>query len=188
MIIKNKINRSDFLRFLAKSEPVVRSYLRSLVQDYHDHSEIMQNTFITAWEKFSQFEGNENDFCKWACVIARYQALKHRQTQARDKLVLSEKVLEKISTEGVNDVASTERWVEKLEDCLHELPKPNRDLIKRAYSPNQSIKELAKEKETTPDALYQKLRRIRKALAKCMDLPPAPLKLTPNPLTPSNLP
>ena len=169
---KKKLDRSHFLRLLAKSEPVVRSYLRSLVQDYHDHSEIMQNTFITAWEKFSQFEGDENDFCKWACVIARYQALKHRQTQARDKLVLSDKVLEKISTEGVNDVASTERWVEKLEDCLQELPKPNRDLIKRAYSPNQSIKELAKEKETTPDALYQKLRRIRKALAKCMDLPP----------------
>ena len=171
---KKKLDRSYFLRLLAKSEPVVRSYLRSLVQDYHDHSEIMQNTFITAWEKFSQFEGDENDFCKWACVIARYQALKHWQTQARDKWVLSEKVLEKISTEGVNDVASTERWVEKLEDCLHELPKPNRDLIKRAYSPNQSIKELAKEKETTPDALYQKLRRIRKALAKCMDLTPTP--------------
>ena len=81
----------------------MRSYLRALVQDYHDHSEIMQNTFITAWEKFSQFEGDENDFCKWACVIARYQALKHRQTQARDKLVLSEKVLEKIASEGIED-------------------------------------------------------------------------------------
>ena len=172
MIKKNKINRSDFLRFLAKSEPVVRSYLRSLVQDYHDHSEIMQNTFITAWEKFSQFEGDENDFCKWMCVIARYQALKHRQTQARDKLVLSDKVLEKISTEGVNDVASTERWIEKLEDCLKELPEPNRDLIKQAYTPKQTIKAMAAERETTPDALYQKLRRIRKALAKCMDLTP----------------
>jgi len=188
MIRKNKINRSDFLRFLAKSEPVVRSYLRSLVQDYHDHSEIMQNTFITAWEKFSQFEGDENDFCKWACVIARYQALKHRQTQARDKLVLSDKLLEKISTEGVNDIASTERWIEKLEDCLKELPELNRDLIKQAYTPKQTIKAIAAERETTPDALYQKLRRIRKALAKCMDIPPAPLKLTPNPLTPSNLP
>jgi len=172
MIRKNKINRSDFLRFLAKSEPVVRSYLRSLVQDYHDHSEIMQNAFITAWEKYSKFEGDENDFCKWMCVIARFQALKHRQTQARDKWVLSDKLLEKISTEGVNDIASTERWIEKLEDCLKELPEPNRDLIKQAYTPKQTIKAMAAERETTPDALYQKLRRIRKALAKCMDIPP----------------
>ena len=185
---KKNLDRSYFLRLLAKSEPVVRSCLRSLVQDYHDHSEIMQNTFITVWEKFSQFEGDENDFCKWACVIARYQALKHRQTQARDKLVLSDKLLEKISTEGVNEIASTERWIEKLEDCLKELPELNRDLIKQAYTPKQTIKAIAAERETTPDALYQKLRRIRKALAKCMDIPPAPLKLTPNPLTPSNLP
>ena len=172
MFRKNKINRSDFLRFLAKSEPVVRSYLRSLVQDYHDLSEIMQNAFITAWEKYSKFEGDENDFCKWMCVIARFQALKFRQTQARDKWVLSDKLLEKISTEGVNDIASTERWIEKLEDCLKELPEPNRDLIKQAYTPKQTIKAMAAERETTPDALYQKLRRIRKALAKCMDIPP----------------
>ena len=169
---QKNLDRSDFLRLLAKSEPVVRSYLRSLVQDYHDHSEIMQNAFITAWEKYSKFEGDENDFCKWMCVIARYQALKLRQTQARDKWVLSDKLLEKISTEGVNDVASTERWMEKLEDCLKELPKPNRDLIKQAYTPKKTIKALAAERETTPDALYQKLRRIRKALAKCMDTPP----------------
>ena len=130
---KKKLDRSHFLRLLAKSEPVIRSYLRSLVQDYHDHSEIMQNTFIIAWEKFPKFKGDENDFCKWACVIAHYQSLKHRQTQARDKLVLSDKVLEKIASEGIEDNASTERWVEKLEDCLNELPKPNREVIKQAY-------------------------------------------------------
>jgi RNA polymerase sigma-70 factor (ECF subfamily) len=157
---------------LAKSEPIVRSYLRSLIQDYHDYSEVMQNTFIIAWEKFAKFEGDENEFCKWACVIARYQVLKLRQSQARDKWVLSDKLLEKISTEGVNDIASTERWVEKLEDCLQELPEPKRDLIKQAYTPKQSIKAMAAERETTPDALYQKLRRIRKTLAKCMDIPP----------------
>jgi hypothetical protein len=50
-------------------------------------------------------------------------------------MVLSDKLLEKISTEGVNDIASTERWIEKLEDCLKELPEPNRDLIKQAYTP-----------------------------------------------------
>jgi RNA polymerase sigma-70 factor (ECF subfamily) len=172
MRTKKRLDRSHFLRLLAKSEPVIRSYLRSLVQDYHDHSEIMQNTFITAWEKFAKFEGDENDFCKWACVIARYQALKYRQTQARDKWVLSDKLLETISTEGVNDVARTEQWLKKLEDCLKELPEPNRDLIQKAYTPKQSIKAMAAERKTTPDALYQKLRRIRKALAKCMDIAP----------------
>jgi RNA polymerase sigma-70 factor (ECF subfamily) len=171
---KNRVDRSSFLRMLAKSEPVIRAYLRSLVQDYHDHSEIMQNVFITTWDKFSTFEGDQEDFCKWACVIARFEALKHRQTKARDRLVLSEELISKIADEGIQEHQKTSQWVVKLEHCLTELPAPNRDLIKRAYSPNQSIKELAKEKETTPDALYQKLRRIRKALAKCMDVPPSP--------------
>jgi hypothetical protein len=52
-----KSDHALFLSHLAKSEPVIRAYLRSLVQDYHDQSEIMQNVFITAWNKFSSFRG-----------------------------------------------------------------------------------------------------------------------------------
>ena len=188
MIRKKKLDRSHFLRLLAKSEPVIRSYLRALVQDYHDHSEIMQNTFITAWEKFSKFEGDENDFCKWACVIARYQALKHRQTQARDKLVLSEKVLEKIASEGIEDTASSQQWVEKLEDCLKELPEPNRDLIKQAYSPEKSIKAIATEGKPLPMPSIKNYGASAKHFPSAWTSPPAPPRKTPNPLTPSDLP
>ena len=171
---KNRVDRSSYLRMLAKSEPIIRAYLRSLVQDYHDHSEIMQNVFITTWDKFSKFEGEQEDFCKWACVIARFEALKHRQTKARDRLVLSEELISMIADEGIQEHQKTSQWVVKLEHCLKELSAPNQDLIKQAYSNKQQIKKLATDRGTTPDALYQKLRRIRKALAKCMDIPPSP--------------
>ena len=77
---KAQINHSEFLRLLAKSEHIVRSYLRSQVQDYHHMSEIMQNVFIVGWKKFPKFSGTEKEFTKWLCVIGRFEALKHRQS------------------------------------------------------------------------------------------------------------
>lgn len=173
---KNKINHSVFLKYLAKSEPIIRAYLRTLVQDYHDHSEIMQNVFITSWDKFSKFSGDNDDFSKWACVIARFEVMKHRQTKARDRLVLSDELISRIADEGMQDHETTKKWVDKLESCLKELPEENHSLVKRAYDPEQSIKKLAFELGKSPDSLYQKLLRIRKTLAKCMDnIPSAPL-------------
>ena len=170
---KIKSNNEDFLRLLAKSEPIVRSYLRSLLQDYHDLSDVMQNVFIVAWKKFSQFEGSDDDFCKWACVIARYEALKHRQNQTRDRLVLGDDILNKIADEGLERISENSRWVQNLDQCLSKLSKENRNLVHNAYLPETSIKKLAEENNKSADALYQKLRRIRKKLAICME------KLTP---------
>ena len=162
-------NNEDFLRLLAKSEPIVRGYLRSLIQDHHDISDVMQNVFIVSWKKYSQFKGTDDDFCKWACVIARYEALKHRQNKKRDRFVLGTDILDKIADEGLENTAESSQWLHNLEHCLTQLSQSNRELVHNAYSPEISIKDYAKECNTTADALYQKLRRIRTSLSNCMD-------------------
>ena len=147
---KTNDEHSLFLSYLASSEPIIRAYLRSLVQDYHDQSEIMQNVFITAWNKFSSFSGSQDEFCKWACVIARYQAMKHRQNQARDRLVLNDKLITLIADEGIEDQSTTKHWHKKLDICLQKLSPSNRTLIQKAYELDQSIKELANSLNKSP--------------------------------------
>ena len=165
---KAQINHSEFLRLLANSEQIVRSYLRSQIQDYHHMSEIMQNVFIVGWKKFPKFSGTEDEFTKWLCVIGRFEALKHRQSLARDRLVLGEKLINLIADEGDQEILLHEQWSEKLELCMKELPATHRDFVKEAYSPEVSIKDLAAKMNKTPASLYQKLSRIRKTLATCM--------------------
>ena len=173
MKTKSDQNRNEaFLKLLAQSEVVLRAYLRSLVNDRNYLSEVMQNTFIVGWKKYEQFSGNEADFTKWLCVIGKYEALKFRQSLARDRLILSEELVQQIAGEGESDISSYSLWIDKLEECITKLSPSNQELIKEAYSPDCSIKGLAKRVSKTPNALYQKLSRIRNQLAICMDKTP----------------
>ena len=165
---KSKFDHSEFLRLLANSEQIVRSYLRSQVQDYHHMSEIMQNVFIVGWKKFSKFSGTDEEFTKWLCVIGRFEALKHRQSLARDRLILGEKLINLMADEAQEEILLHEQWSGKLEFCMQKIPATHRSFVKEAYSPEVSIKDLAAKMNKTPASLYQKLSRIRKTLATCM--------------------
>ena len=63
----------DFLRLHAKHEPQIRAFVRAGVQNNETVAEIMQETSIVAWQKFSDLKKPESDFGKWMCVIARYE-------------------------------------------------------------------------------------------------------------------
>ena len=161
-----------FLKLLAQSEVVLRAYLRSLVNDQNHLSEVLQNTFIVGWKKYDQFTGNEADFTKWLCIIGKYEALKHRQSLARDRLILSEELVQQIANEGESDISSYSLWIGRLDECITKLSPSNQEIIKEAYSPDCSIKELAQRVSQTPNTLYQKLSRIRNQLAICMSKTP----------------
>lgn len=159
----------NFLKLLAQSENVLRSYLRALVEEQSQIAEVMQNVFIIGWRKYDQFSGSESDFTKWLCVIGKYEALKYRKSLSRDRHVLSEELVYQIADEGEEDISSHSMWIEQLEHCMEKLSPNNRELINEAYSPHCSIKELAERDNKSPNALYQKLNRIRNQLATCMD-------------------
>lgn len=158
-----------FVKLLTRHERSLRAYIRAGVQSSEDVAEVMQEVSLVAWRKFSDLENPEDDFAKWACVIARYEILKFRRSKARDRLVLSDKVVEKINEEGISESDRRERHLSNLEYCLAKLPEDRRKLVVRAYTPNFSIKNFAKSVGKSPDALYQLLKRIRSELADCLE-------------------
>ena len=158
----------DFLRLHAKHEPQIRAFIRAGVQNNEAVAEIMQETSIIAWQKFSDLKKPESDFGKWMCVIARYEILKYRQTKARDRMILNQSIVEKITDEALEDSNIREKYLSTLDHCLGKLSQTNSNLLLRAYDPSQSIKTMAKSLRKTPDALYQKLRRLRLKLTECM--------------------
>ncbi len=159
-----------FMRLLAQHEPSVRAYIRGGVPSAQDVTEVMQEVSLVAWRKFGELEDAEVGFGPWLCVIARYEILKYRQTQARDRLVLSDDLVEKIVTEAQEEGgAAQDQWLSALDLCLGKLPTRKRELVERAYQPGASIQDLAGEMNKKPNAAYQELRRIRQVLAKCIE-------------------
>jgi RNA polymerase sigma-70 factor (ECF subfamily) len=70
-----------FMQLLARHEPVIRGYLRSLVSRAADVDELMPDVALVAWRKFSELREPEA-FPRWACVIARYEALRFHRDRA----------------------------------------------------------------------------------------------------------
>ena len=68
---------AEFVRLLTVHQPDIYVYLRSLVLDPDEASEILQDTNLVLWEKRDQFEIGTN-FRAWAFQIARYKLLQHK--------------------------------------------------------------------------------------------------------------
>ena len=157
-----------FMQLLARHEPVIRGYLRSLVSRAADVEELMPDVALVAWRKFSELHEPEA-FPRWACVIARYEALRLRRDRARDRLVLDEAVIARLADEGAGETPLRARQMAALEVCVARLPAERRELLLACYASETAINHIATQTGRTVDGLYQLLRRIRVDVQRCVE-------------------
>lgn len=158
-----------FVQALAHNEPDLRRFIRSLLPTQNDVDEVVQQTAIVAWRKFDQFDPQTN-FLKWACVIARFEALAYRRKMARDRLVFREDIVELMAEEGLQELEARSAEQDALERCLEEMPAKQRQFITLAYTKGVNIGRLAEESGSTAAAFYMRLKRLRQKLMECIEL------------------
>ncbi len=158
----------DFVRIFMRHEPQLRAFVRSLLPAWDDVDEVMQESSLVLWRKWSDFDP-ESNFMKWGCVIARFEVLKHRRRMARDRHVLASDLIELLAEEGTEEIESLHAQRKALENCLRELPENQRRIVMTAYAPGRTIKEVASEAGKSATALYKTLNRIRTALLECVN-------------------
>jgi RNA polymerase sigma-70 factor (ECF subfamily) len=165
---QNIQNNEAFLKLFLKHESGLKAYIRSCVIRPEEVDEIMQEVSLVAWRKFETLEQPEK-FGAWACLIARFEILKFRRKKARDRLVLDEDIIAKIGIDAEEQVSRRQLQLSALDKCLKKLRPPEKHLVRQAYTPKVSKKELAEEFGKTEAAFYQKLARIRIKLRDCMN-------------------
>lgn len=157
-----------FVQRFAQFEPDLRRFIRSLLPTWNDADEVLQQTAMVIWRKFDQYDPDTH-FMKWACVIARFEALAYRRKMARDRLVFREDVLELMADEGAGEVEQRHAEHEALEACLLAMPEKQRRFLTLAYTPGVKIKQLAEEAGSSAAAFYMRLKRLRRQLMDCME-------------------
>ena len=157
-----------FVSLLTCHEPALRRFVRTLLPAWGDVDEVMQRTALAAWRKFAQFDP-ATDFLKWALVVARFEALAFRRAMGRDRLVLSEELLDLLAheAEAEPELAALEEWA--LEGCMQKLPAERRELVMQAYADGTDQRDLAAALGKSSAALYMLLARIRRDLAQCIE-------------------
>jgi RNA polymerase sigma-70 factor (ECF subfamily) len=158
----------SFVQVFVRHEPGLRSFVRPLVPTWDDLDEVIQQTCLVLWRKYVEFEAG-TDFLSWACTIARFEALKHRRTRARDRHVFGEELLALLADEGAAESALRERERRALDACVERLHPKQRELIRRCYGGGATIKEAAQSLGRSATSLYKALDRIRLALLECIE-------------------
>jgi RNA polymerase sigma-70 factor (ECF subfamily) len=161
-------SETRFFRLWTRNEPQLRAYVRVCCPKPEEVDEIMQECAIVAWQKF-ETQGDEEKFERWVCAIARYQVLQARRRHARNRLVLSEEVLELLADESAEELSLRSRQMEALEGCMAKLPRERRDLALVAYAKRAAVQTLALQLKRSEGAIYQLLARIRQDLLGCME-------------------
>lgn len=159
-----------FVSLLARHERAVRGFVRSLLPLWQDVDDVMQEVGLAAWRKFDTFdcEGTADDFVRWVCVIARFETLRQRRNYARDRLVLSEEVMDLLANdaEARLETAAAERTA--VEQCLQEMQEPERRLLLSVHTPGDSVARIAAEAGVKARCLYNKVDVLRNLIGDCV--------------------
>ena len=162
------IDQSDFMRLFVRHERDLRVFARSLLPNWPAVDDVLQEASVVMWKKLHQLE-QEEDFFTWARVIVRYEVLNARRKAARDRLVLSEELLELLANEAMPTTGDElEKEREALNCCLKKMGDEQRQLVFAASMRDGGVKELAEATNRTANSLYKLIGRLRASLRECV--------------------
>jgi len=159
---------AQFVTQITRAQRQLHAFILSMVWNPAEADDVLQETNLVLWEKSDEFD-ESRPFLPWAMRFAQLQAmawLKRRQRQ-QDRLVFDDDLVKLLADEAAAEPAFEARW-HALASCLGKLRSEQRALIARRYEPEASVKEMAEAAGTTPKAVSDKLRRIRRALLDCI--------------------
>ena len=163
-----------FVALFARHEPVLRGFVRSLLPTWRDVDDVMQEVGLTCWRKFASF-GDETDvadeatqFIRWACVIARFEALRHRRNCARDRLIFNADVMALLADDAEARAATAEAERQAVQHCLGRLAEPERRLVLSIHTPGDSVAKIAADTGQKARRLYSKVNMLRSLIQDCV--------------------
>jgi RNA polymerase sigma-70 factor, ECF subfamily len=160
--------QDQFARAFLQHQDRVYGHIVLMLPNRHDAEDVFQQTSLILWKKWDEFD-TAGDFLRWACGIAHNEVRNFLRRRGRDRVVLSEKLLMNLADVQLQAQPMLERRHSLLADCMKTLDFVARELLERCYAGRSSMKAIAQQFRTTPNALYLRLRRIRRELIECVE-------------------
>lgn len=158
----------QFVRLITENQSMLHAYIRSLLPDADRAGDVLQETNLVLWRRANEFAEGTN-FAGWARKIAYYQVLACYRDKRREKLLFDAELVALLAEQSESQVTSYEMKQRLLQGCLAKLSDQSRDLVRRRYAPDGSVKVMAKNLKRTVGSISQALYRIRQLLEECVN-------------------
>jgi RNA polymerase sigma-70 factor (ECF subfamily) len=163
----NSQHTHEFLRLLGIQEDRTKAFIFSLVPNWADAQDIVQEVRLRLWEQFDNYDPSK-DFGAWARTIAYYQVLAYRKRSRGSQMLLSEESLELVATVFNQGVDHFEMRLNALQRCLNKLTIVKRKILLRCYNGQETVRQVAESLGQSFDAVRKSVFRTRTQLATCV--------------------
>jgi len=166
--ISARSSGDEFVRLFSRAQPRLHAYILTMVPNWADAADILQETSSVMWRKFEHFEAGTNFFA-WACQIARLEVATFRKRNRRAGLMFSDDFVAAVADKTEELAHTLEARQGLLVDCLQELRPRDRELLQLRYQEESSVGKVAKHTGRNVEAVYKALQRIRRQLFECVE-------------------
>ena len=157
-----------FAERLVRNQQRIYRYIVSLVPNRADAEELFQQTSLTLWECWERYD-SALDFFPWACGVAHNHVRNFQRKRQNTQAQLSADVLDLLAERSQALRQREDDRLIALEACLAQLAQRQRHVIEGYYA-GKTVQMLAQQQETSTNAVYKLLDRLRKALHECISL------------------
>lgn len=160
-------SKDNLIRMLQQYQNLIFFICLKLTGDYFVAEDLAQETFVTAYQHWDEFDG-ENEKA-WLCRIASNKAIDYKRAAARriipttDEEMPGEHLID--YNEPVRSVLNQE-VMEELEKCCKELSKPYDSIALQYFVEGKSAKEIVGQLQGNVHTVQTQIYRARDKLKK----------------------
>ncbi|WP_438318302.1 sigma-70 family RNA polymerase sigma factor [Sporosarcina sp. FA9] len=174
-----KINSENFIKRFKKGKNdafeyvineyigIVKAVIFNALNSYKDPQlieECINDAFLGAWENKSQFNGNQEDFRKWICVIAKYKAIDKQRKQSKSHIATELEEMPLDTAQSAEAIFLTKESSRNLLKMMRQLEDIDRDIFTMKYFLEMKNGDIAIHLGLTKAAVDNRLYRGKKKL------------------------
>jgi RNA polymerase sigma-70 factor (ECF subfamily) len=156
-----------FLRLYTENQHRLSGFVHTLVPNWQDAEELIQESLLILWRKFDDFDAATN-FFSWAARVAQFEVLNYRRRRKHAGPQLSDVAIQEIAATAVAVSTELELQREALKRCLDELPERDRRIVTLRYQETGTVERVAAAMGRSTSLVHKTLRRIRSRLLRCV--------------------
>lgn len=156
-----------FLQLLTNHNKSIYAYIFSLVPNYFDADDIMQDTVTYMYREFDKFEPGTS-FLAWAIQIARYRVLSYLKRSKDRQIKFNDEIPDLIEAESRGVLKEINFRLEALQHCRQKLASRDKQLIQMKYVEEAETRSIAERSGNSIHSVYRSIARIHEMLLKCI--------------------
>jgi RNA polymerase sigma-70 factor, ECF subfamily len=159
-----------FHRLLFRNQNRIYAYVLTLIGNYTDADDVMQETISVMWQKFSDFKTGTN-FVSWGITIAHYKILDYRRNKQKDGRICqyNNDLLEQFGYEVTQNNVSFDEKFALLRKCIEKLQSRYLTVIKLRFQEDLNPSAISNRCGISVTNVYQILSRAYSMLISCIN-------------------